>query len=129
MKVTEQAWTEDTPEKLRGACKGDQETIKAEVQSGLAKLFHIESDSADLWVVLRFEQYAEGDEMVVVCVGGHGMASVGEFLIAEATRQGLKAIRYHCQNQAIQRLYERYGIAGKEVERVYRVALGGEHGQ
>lgn len=128
MQVTQHEWTDDTPEKLRGACSGYVETIKEEVQAGQAKLFHLESETADLWVVLRFESSPDGDEMVVVCVGGHGMASVGEFLISEAARQGLSAIRYHCQNEAVQRLYERYGIAGKEVERVYKIELGGAHG-
>lgn len=130
MKVTEQSWADDTPEKLRGACGGDNETIKAEVQGGLAKLFHLEAVDVDLWAVLRFERYIEGDEMVVVCVGGHGMENVGSFLIDEANRQGLKAIRYHCQSKSgMQRLYERYGFAGEEVERVYKVKLGGAHGQ
>jgi hypothetical protein len=121
MKVTQAKWSAETPKLLRGSCESYDETIKTQVERGACQLYHLESVGVDLWLVVRFEEYVEGNELVVLCVGGIGMREVGKFLIDTARNLGFQSIRYHASNPAVHRLYCRYGFGGVEAERVYKV--------
>ncbi len=129
MQVTRLDWPEIVPPKLQKACDCDLDIVANEVKEGVSHLYQLTSDKADLLVVTRGEIYPDCKELVIVCVAGEGMEQVGQFLIDNARALGFDSIRYHCKNQATQRLYERYGFAGEEVERVYKVTLGGGNGQ
>ncbi|MFD1385150.1 hypothetical protein ACFQ45_17505 [Rhodanobacter aciditrophus] len=125
MKVQRINWPLKVPEKLLTACGDDFKTIRNQVQDGIAHLYKLESDNTDLLVVTRGEETPSGREFVIVCVAGHGMKDAGQFLIDNASRLGFDSIRYHA-NEATHRLYSAYGFGGDEIERVYKVALGGE---
>ncbi len=125
IKIIKSPWLESTPKDLRGSCGEDTEIIKASVESGAAHLYHMIGGGVDLWVVTRGEESSCGLELVVCCVGGFGMKKAGEAIKSVAIQNGFNSIRYHSKNAAVQRLYEKYGIAGVELERVYRVELGG----
>ena len=129
MQVTRLDWPESVPPKLKKACGEDVKVVAQEVREGISHLYQIVGNAVDLLVVTRGEEYPNGKELVIECVAGIGMEQVGQFLIDNARNLGFDTIRYHCQNQAVQRLYERYGFAGEEVERVYKVTLGGGNGQ
>ena len=129
MKATRLDWPEIVPPKLEKACGDDMEIVAREVREGISHLYHIVGDGVDLLVVTRGEEYPNGKELVIVCVAGLGMEQVGQFLIDNARILGFDSIRYHCKNQAVQRLYQQYGFAGEEIERVYKVALGGSNEQ
>lgn len=124
MKANRINWPYKLPEKLAIACGKDLSAIRNEVQCGICHLYHLTSKNTDILVVTRGEEVLEHKELVIVCVAGHGMKEVGQFLIDNARSQGFDSIRYHCQD-AVQRLYSQYGFAGKEIERVYRVEVGG----
>ena len=125
IKIIQCPWSDSTPSDLRGSCGEDTEIIKASVESGAAHLYHMIGGGVDIWVVTRGEEAAHGLELVVCCVGGSGMNKAGEALKFMAIQNGFNSIRYHSKNAAVQRLYEKYGIAGVELERVYRLELGG----
>ena len=125
IKIIKSPWLKSTPKDLRGSCGEDTEIIKASVESGAAELHHIFGGGVNIWVVTRGEEAAHGLELVVCCVGGSGMKKAGEAIKSVAIQNGFNSIRYHSKNAAVQRLYEKYGIAGVELERVYRVELGG----
>lgn len=125
IKIIKSPWLESTPKDLRGSCGADTEIIKASVENGAAHLYHMIGGGVDLWVVTRGEEAAHGLELVVCCVGGSGMKKAGEAIKSVAIQNGFNSIRYHSKNAAVQRLYEKYGIAGVELERVYRLDLGG----
>lgn len=112
-------WTTDTDRKLRFSAGADLSLIRASVKQGKAQLYRLTDNKTDLHVVAR----GEDTELVIVCVEGRGMKSAGPALIKAAKSQGFKTIRYHCQNPAVQRLYQRYGFAGCEYERVYKIEL------
>ena len=128
MKATRTAWPEIVPPKLLKACGDHVATISKEVQEGISHLYHLEGNQTDLWMITRGEAFPEGKELVIVCVGGEGMEQAGQFLIDNARALGFDCIRYHASNPATHRLYQCYGFGGVEVERVYKVGLGGEHG-
>lgn len=128
MKATRKTWPDVVPEKLLAACGDHVATIAQEVQDGISHLYHLEGDQTDVWAVTRGDEFPDGKELVVVCVGGDGMEQVGQFLIDNARALGFDCIRYHASNPATHRLYRRYGFGGVEVERVYKVDLGGVHG-
>ena len=128
MKATRHAWPEIVPPKLLMACGDHVASIAKQVQDGVSHLYHLKSELSDVWVVTRGEEFPEGKELVIVCVGGEGMEQVGQFLIDNARALGFDCIRYHASNPATHRLYNRYGFGGVEVERVYKVDLGGGHG-
>jgi len=123
MKISQIKWADNTPDLLRGSCAGEEDFIRSQVENGDAVLLRFEDSDADIYAVIRAETESLGEEMVVMCVGGHGMDKTGLCLIELAKEHGFKSIRYHAKNIAVQKLYEKYGIAGKEVERVYRLAL------
>lgn len=125
IKIIQCLWSDSTPSDLRGSCGEDTEIIKASVESGAAHLYHLVGGGVDIWVVTRGEEAAHGLELVVCCVGGSGMKKAGEALKFMAIQNGFNSIRYHSKNAAVQRLYQKYGIAGVELERVYRLDLGG----
>jgi len=126
MKVTRISWPypHQMPEKLLKACGDDFASIRNQVQDGLAHLYLIEGENTHVWVVTRGEELPEGKELVIVCAAGYGMKDVGQLLIDNAKRLGFDSIRYH-GSEATHRLYSGYGFGGVEVERVYKVALGG----
>lgn len=126
--ITQHQWKDSTPKDLKGSCGADVEIIKESVESEAAHLYHLTGDGVSVWAVVRGEEAAHGLELVVCCVGGRGMKKAGAALKEKALESGFNSIRYHSKNAAIQRLYKQYGIAGVEVERVYRLELGGVNG-
>lgn len=128
MIVQRVSWPVVVPDKLARACGDDLEAIKAEVMSGICHIYSIESDSANLLVVTRGEESPAGREFVIVCAAGRGMKDAGQFLIDNARRLGFDSIRYHAKSPAVHRLYSGFGFGGVEVERVYKVDLGGARG-
>lgn len=129
MKIKALSWTKQTDRDIAQAAGADLPLIREQVKAGQADLYHLESDHTDLLVVARSETAVTGKELVIVCVQGQGMKDAGPVLMDAAKRQGFKTIRYHCENPAVQRLYQRYGFAGYEAERVYKIELGGCYGQ
>lgn len=125
IQITESPWLDSTPRDLRGSCGADVEIIKSNVQAGMANLYHLTGNGVDVWAVTRGEDAAYGKEFVVCCVGGRGMRLAGHALKEAAIQSGFNSIRYHTKNAAVQRLYKRFGFAGNEVERVYRLNLSG----
>ena len=125
IKIIESPWLDSTPNDLRGSCGEDTPIIKANVENGRAFLYHLVGEGVDVWAVTRGEDAAHGKELVVCCVGGRGMKKAGAALKEAAIKGGFNSIRYHSKNAAVQRLYESYGFAGVELERVYRLDLGG----
>ncbi|RCX07051.1 hypothetical protein [Marinomonas foliarum] len=125
MNVSRELWKPETPALLRGACGPDVETIKAQVESGIAHLYHFTGNETDIWLVTRGEEYPEGNELVILCAAGYGMKDAGEVLKDSARLMGFSCIRYHTPNLAVYKLYEKYGFGGAEVERVYKVDLKG----
>lgn len=123
--ITQRQWSESSPKDLRGSCLDDVADIRQQVETGRAHLYHITGNDVDVWAVTRGEEVAGRSELVICCVGGHGMKAAGEALKKAALESGFQTIRYHTRNQAVQRLYQQYGFAGSEVERVYRIELGG----
>lgn len=128
MIVNRVSWPVVVPEKLKKACGDDLEIIRNEVQDGVSHLYQIESENTDLIVITRGEETPAGKELVIVCVAGHGMKDAGQLLIDNARRLGFDSIRYHA-NEATNRLYRGYGFGGVEVERVYKIELGGNDGR
>lgn len=128
MKVSRINWPYEVPEKLAKACGADLKTIRNQVQDGVSHLYKFASKDADLLVVTRGEETPSGKELVIVCVAGQGMKDAGQLLIDNARRLGFDSIRYHA-SAATHRLYSGYGFGGVEVERVYKVALGGNDGR
>lgn len=125
MKITALDWTAQTDRDIAQAAGADLPLIRDQVKAGEADLYRLESDQTDLLVVARGESNVTGKELVIVCVQGRGMKDAGPALIEAAKRQEFESIRYHCENPAVQRLYQRYGFAGYEAERVYKIELGG----
>lgn len=125
MKITALNWTAQTDRDIAQAAGADLPLIRGQVKAGEADLYRLESDQTDLLVVARGESTVTGKELVIVCVQGRGMKDAGPVLIEAAKREGFESIRYHCENPAVQRLYQRYGFAGYEAERVYKIELGG----
>jgi hypothetical protein len=113
-------WASDIDQRLAVSAGDDLSEIRADVIAGRADLYRIAGDKTDVHMVAR----GEGSELVIMCVEGVGMGPVGPVLIDSAKRQGFKTIRYHCKNPAVHRLYQRYGFAGVECERVYKINLG-----
>lgn len=128
MKITRHQWSDSTPQDLRGASEGWEEFTRANVESGKEQLLHFVDDGVDVWVIVRIEEVAHGKEMVVCYSGGHGMKQALFALQDLAIKNGFKSVRYHTTKASIYRLYRKYGLCGKEVERVYRVNLGGDCG-
>ncbi|KZM43087.1 hypothetical protein OA92_10020 [Marinomonas sp. SBI22] len=128
IEITRCAWDENTPDKLRGACGEWADITRSNVEKGIEQLHHITGSNVDVWAVTRGEVAAHGSELVICYVGGKGMREAGFALKNAAIKQGFKTIRYHTTEPAIHRLYQMYGFAGEEVERVYRLSLGGGHG-
>jgi hypothetical protein len=122
MKVSLISWPYVVPDKLLKACGDDFKSIRNSVQDNESNLYHFQGDNTDLFMVIR----SEGSEMVVVCVGGEGIKEAGQYLIENAQKLGFTSIRYHAKNPAVHRLYSGYGFGGEEVERVYKIALGGK---
>lgn len=128
IKITRCNWSDDTPEKLRGACDGWEAITRANVESGKEQLLHFTGENVDVWAVIRVEEVAHGLEMVVCYSGGHGMKAALFALKDMAIKNGFVSARYHTTKPSIYRMYRKYGLCGEEVERVYRVNLGGAHG-
>lgn len=125
IKIIQRPWSDSTPSDLRGSCLDDVAQIRAEVEAGKSHLYHITGESVDVWAVTRGEVVGQKAELVVCCVGGVGMQAAGVALKKAAIEQGFQSIRYHSHKPSVQKLYEKYGFAGQEVERVYRIDLGG----
>lgn len=125
IKIKQCPWSDKTPKDLRGSCLNDVAQIRAEVEAGKSHLYHITGERVDVWAVTRGEVAGQKMELVICCVGGVGMGAAGVALKKAAAEQGFQTIRYHTHKPSIQKLYEKYGFAGKEVERVYRIELGG----
>lgn len=125
MKITALNWTAQTDRDIAQAAGADLPLIRDQVKAGEADLYRLESDQTDLLVVARGESTVTGKELVIVCVQGRGMKDAGPALIEAAKQQEFESIRYHCENPAVQRLYQRYGFAGYEAERVYKIEVGG----
>lgn len=129
MNIAKLEWTEQTDRDIAQAAGADLPLIRDQVKAGLAQLYRLQSQNTDLLVVARGETAVTGKELVIVCVQGKGMKDAGPALMEAAKRRGFETIRYHCENPAVQRLYQRYGFAGFEAERVYKIELGGCYGQ
>lgn len=128
MKITRCNWSDSTPQDLRGACEGWEEITRANVESGKEQLLHFTDDDVDVWVVIRVEEVGHGLEMVVCYSGGYGMKKALYALKELAIKNGFASARYHTTKPSIYRMYRKYGLCGEEVERVYRIDLGGERG-
>lgn len=125
MNVQRINWPLEVPEKLMKACGDSFKTIRNEVQDGICHLYRLEGQETEVLIVTRGEETPDGKELVIVCAAGHGMKEAGQLLIDNARSLGFDCIRYH-GSEATHRLYSGYGFGGHEVERVYKVALGGE---
>lgn len=126
MKIDRVSWPLNVPEKLKKACGDDFVTIRNQVQDGISHFYKFESEDTDLLIITRGEETPSGKELVIVCAAGEGMKEAGQVLIDNARRLGFDSIRYHASSEATHRLYSGYGFGGVEVERVYKVALGGQ---
>lgn len=129
MNITRINWPDDVPKKLAKACCGDISIIKKQVESGVSHLYKFEDKFVDLLIVTRGEEFENTKELVIVCAAGDGIKDVGQFLIDAAKMMGFNSIRYHAKSEAVHRLYHRYGFGGEEVERVYKIEIGEEHGR
>lgn len=99
-------WTNDIDDKLRVAARGDLEIIKNQVQSGVAQLWHCQSEKHDAYVVTRIDP---GPELVIVAGEGSGfMAFVPDFVAV--ARRSNATIRTHVQRRGLIRMWARFGL-------------------
>lgn len=111
-------WGEARPG-LVGTFGDDELELEREVADGLAHCWRLEDGSA--YLLTRLEIAPQGDELVIICAKGRGVADAMPAIQQRARELGIGSIRFHTPTPALGRLAGRYGFA--EVERVYRVKL------
>lgn len=111
-------WAEARPA-LEGTLGEGEQEIEQEVSDGLAVAWRIEGGAA--YLLTRLECTDHGDELVIVCGKGRGVADAMPEIQRRARAQGIASMRFHTPNAALGRLAGRYGF--QEAERVYRARL------
>lgn len=103
--------------------------LRQEVLTGKAEAYEINSE---LVIILRPELSADGakHELVWLASFGKNLNKHIPSVLARAKAKGFSTVRYHCDmatERRVMRLVQRHG--GEQVEAVFKVNLGDEHGE
>lgn len=109
-------WSAHVAARLCGAVKADELAIASQVLDGQALCWEI--DGGRSYMVTRVEL----PELVIVCYQGERVRSVMKAVLAQATLQGFRNLRFHTQWS---KLVDMFRDLGPEVvEYVVRVPCG-----
>jgi hypothetical protein len=95
-------WSPQLVDKIVKSAGEDLPHIVADLEKGVAQLWHFRRFEKSAYVVTRLE----ADELVVVCFEGEGVAVFGPPIIEYAERHGL-TIRAHISDWRLSKLLER----------------------
>ena len=112
-------WVNEADEGLLISVNADYDEIKAQVNSGISKLFKLNHGEA--WLVTRLERIGTRLELVGLCFEGKGFAKWSKVIVREAKAAGIDCIRFHVRNEAVARIVRCVGA--KKRETIYEVKL------
>lgn len=99
-------WSGEAEAGLQVSAGADMALIRAEVQSGVSKLWRCEGEGA-AWVVTRHEP--EVNELVMVLGEGSGFHEFAPLFVEQARKHGL-TVRAHVKRRGMVRMWQRYGV-------------------
>jgi len=112
--------TSEVLKNLRSAFGDEEDAILADCESGRAVAWEVVGHGV---VITRIERGPSGRELVLVAGAGKGMALVLEGFREIARNNNIETIRIHSARRGMWRMLRKSGY--KEVERVYRLKVGG----
>lgn len=114
-------WLDNATVGLSHALRGDLPELKAQVTSGMAQLWEINSDQGKSWMISRVEINNGLQELVICCYQGCDLKRVAPIIYESAERQGFASIRFHTQRKGLNRLIVDLGFTPYET--VYKRKL------
>jgi|GEM_PF-1204590 len=114
-------WLHNATAGLSHAVGDDLLLLKTQVNRGHARLWEINSDRGQSWMISRCERVNGERELVICCYQGCDLAAIAPMIDRSATQQGFNAIRFHTQRKGLNRLIHDVGFAVHET--VYRKTL------
>lgn len=112
-------WVNEADEGLLVSVNDDYDEIKAQVNSGISKLYKL--NDGESWLVTRLETIGSRLELVGLCFEGKNFATWANVIISEARKAGIDCVRFHVKNEAVARLVRFVGA--KKRETVYEVKI------
>ena len=100
-------------DRLRATFEGDEAEIKQDVDSGVAVCWLV----GEVAMITR----REGSELVVMCLAGNDLKSIGAVFMAAAKNAGCKTMRCHTKRPALGRHLREFGF--QPCETILRAAL------
>lgn len=112
IEVKRVSWSE-VVDQLRATFEGDEAEIKQDVDSGVAVCWRV----GGVVMITR----RDGAELVVMCLAGGDLKSIGKVFFDAARKAGCKTMRFHTKRPALGRHLQEFGF--KPSETIFRAAL------
>lgn len=121
VEIVNKPYSAELAKRLTPALGDYSADILGEIKRGESMIWEI----GNTLYVVRIERDSQGLEMVVVVAVGANIKETAKRLIEQAHNIGCYSVRFHTSHKGLARLI---ALPFEEVERVYRLDVGGLHG-
>lgn len=100
-----------------------QSFINSQIEQGGAQLYRVTGDCCKAWLLISFEHYPSGTELVLEAIQGTGANAVTKAVMDWAKKSGVKSVRFqtHHGEKVAERLIKGTGL--ERVASVFRCEL------
>lgn len=88
-------WCEKSAAALSSLINHDvKEIIDQQILNGSAQIFRVTGDDVEAWLLVSYENYPSGREIVLEAIAGRGANAITKEILKRAKKSGFKSARF-----------------------------------